>query len=109
MPSNSLTTRGMKTITMYDLYIMATNQTLVRTQIYLTQAQQKRLQLAARGAAVTKSELIRHAIDQFLDQQATPSAQGKAQRLSGIAGLWAEREDMADPAAYVRQLRAPRF
>ena len=109
MPSNSLTTRGMKTMTMYDLYIMATNQTLVRTQIYLTQAQQKRLQLAARGAAVTKSELIRHAIDQFLDQQTTPSAEGKAQRLSGIAGLWAEREDMADPAAYVRQLRAPRF
>ena len=82
---------------------------LVRTQIYLTQAQQKRLQLAARGAAVTKSELIRHAIDQFLDQQATPFAEGKAQRLSGIAGLWAKREDMADPAAYVRQLRTPRF
>ena len=109
MPSNSLTTFGMKIVTMYDLYIMATNQTLVRTQIYLTQAQQKRLQLAARGAAVTKSELIRHAIDQFLDQQATPSAEGKARRLSGIAGLWAEREDMADPTAYVRQLRAPRF
>ena len=109
MPSNSFTTRGMKTMTMYDPYIMATNQTLVRTQIYLTQAQQKRLQLAARGAAVTKSELIRHAIDQFLDQPATPSADGKAQRLSGIAGLWAGREDMADPTAYVRQLRAPRF
>ena len=109
MPSNSLTTFGMKIVTMYSLYIMQTSQMLVRTQIYLTQAQQKRLQLAARGAAVTKSELIRHAIDQFLDQQATPSADGKAQRLSGIAGLWAEREDMADPAAYVRQLRAPRF
>ena len=99
----------MKTMMMYDPYIMATNQMLVRTQIYLTQAQQKRLQLAARGAAVTRCELIRHAIDQFLDQQTTPSAEGKARRLSGIAGLWAEREDMADPTAYVRQLRAPRF
>lgn len=94
---------------MYDLYIMLKDQTLIRTQIYLTQVQQKRLQLAARGAAVTKSELIRRAIDQFLDQQAPPSAEGKAQRLSGIAGLWVGREDVADPAAYVRQLRVPRF
>lgn len=94
---------------MYNLYIMASDQKLTRTQIYLTEAQQKRLQLAARGAAVTKSELIRHAIDLFLDQQSTPSAPCKAQRLSGIAGLWAERVEMADPAAYVRRLRVPRF
>lgn len=94
---------------MYNLYIMQTNQTLTRTQIYLTQAQQKRLALASRGAAVTKSELIRRAVDQFLDQQPTASPAIKAQRLSSIAGLWAGREDLADPAAYVRQLRAPRF
>ena len=96
-------------ITMYNLYIMQTNQTLTRTQIYLTQAQQKRLALASRGAAVTKSELIRRAVDQFLDQQPAASPAGKAQRLSNIAGLWSGREDMADPSAYVRQLRAPRF
>lgn len=24
-------------------------------------------------------------------------------------GMWADREDMADPAAYVRKLREPRF
>ncbi len=94
---------------MYNLYIMQTDQTLSRTQIYLTQAQQKRLALASRGAAVTKSELIRRAVDQFLDQQPAASPAGKAQRLGGIAGLWAGREDMADPLAYVRQLRAPRF
>jgi hypothetical protein len=94
---------------MYNLYIMQPDQTLVRTQIYLTQAQQKRLALVARGAPVTKSELIRRAVDQFLDQQPLPNPASKAQRLSSIAGLWAGREDMADPAAYVRQLRAPRF
>lgn len=94
---------------MYNLYIMQTDQTLTRTQIYLTQAQQKRLALASRGAAVTKSELIRRAVDQFLDQQPAASPAGKAQRLGSIAGLWAGREDMADPSAYVRQLRAPRF
>ena len=94
---------------MYSLYIMQTNQNLARTQIYLTEAQQTRLEAASRRAAVTKSELIRRAVDQFLDQQASPSATDKVKRLEGIAGLWAQRDDMADPAAYVRALRAPRF
>ena len=94
---------------MYSLYIMQTTQNLARTQIYLTEAQQTRLEAASRRASVTKSELIRRAVDQFLDQQASPSATDKTQRLQGIAGLWAQRDDMADPAAYVRALRAPRF
>ena len=97
---------------MYSTYIMSSNQspqTLARTQIYLTQAQQKRLALACRGAAVTKSELIRRAVDQFLDQQPSANPAAKAQRLSRIAGLWADRADMADPASYVQALRAPRF
>jgi predicted DNA-binding protein len=94
---------------MYNLYIMHADQTLTRTQIYLTQAQQKRLALVSRNAAVTKSELIRRAVDQFLDQQLAPSPAAKAQRLSSIAGMWTGREDMADPSAYVRSLRAPRF
>lgn len=94
---------------MYSLYIMQTNQNLVRTQIYLTEAQQTRLEAASRRAAVTKSELIRRAVDQFLDQQASSSATDKVKRLEGIAGLWAQRDDMADRAGYVRALRAPRF
>lgn len=97
---------------MYNLYIMQSNltpQTLTRTQIYLTQAQQKRLALACSGAAVTKSELIRRAVDQFLDQQPTATPAAKAARLGHIAGLWAEREDMANPAGYVQALRKPRF
>jgi hypothetical protein len=96
----------------YNLYIMTsgqTSQTLTRTQIYLTQAQQKRLALACLGAAVTKSELVRRAVDQFLDQQPSITPAAKAQRLGSIAGLWAERSDMVDPSAYVRALRAPRF
>ena len=86
-----------------------TSQTLTRTQIYLTEGQQKRLALACRGAAVTKSELIRRAVDQFLDQQPSATPAAKAQRLGNIAGLWADRADMADAAAYVQALRAPRF
>ena len=97
---------------MYNLYIMqsdSTGQTLTRTQIYLTQAQQKRLAMACRDAAVTKSELIRRAVDQFLDQQPGTTPAAKAQRLGKIAGLWAGRDDMADPSGYVQALRAPRF
>lgn len=100
---------GDKRYTMYNLYTMQADQTLTRTQIYLTQAQQKRLALASRSAAVTKSELIRRAIDQFLDQQPAATPAARAQRLSSIAGLWAGRDDMADPSSYVRALRAPRF
>ncbi len=94
---------------MYNLYIMTSTQTLTRTQIYLTQAQQTRLAAACRRSAVTKSELIRQAVDQFLDQQASADPASKAQRVAGLVGLWAERDEMADPGAYVRALRAPRF
>lgn len=96
-------------IEMHNFDIVQPDKNLIRTQIYLTPTQQKRLALASRGAAVTKSELIRRAVDQLLDQQPAASPAGKAQRLSNIAGLWSGREDMADPSAYVRQLRAPRF
>ena len=94
---------------MYNLYIMKSDQTLARTQIYLTQEQQARLGQTCKRTATSKSELIRRAIDQFLDQQGQVSPKDKAQRLQSIAGLWAQRDDMADPAAYVQQLRAPRF
>ena len=94
---------------MYNLYIMQTNQTLARTQIYLTKGQQARLSVACKRAATTKSELIRQAINQFLDQQPADGQEDKAQRLQGLAGMWANRADMADPSAYVKALRAPRF
>ena len=94
---------------MYNLYIMENSQALARTQIYLTQLQHKRLALACRRASLSKSELIRQAVDQFLEQQGADDGAGRAQRLKAVAGLWAQREDMADPGAYVRALRAPRF
>lgn len=94
---------------MYNLYIMRNSKAFERTQIYLTQTQQIGLAAACRRAAVTKSELIRQAVDQLLSQQASPSAADKAHHLEGLAGMWADRSDMADPAAYVGTLRAPRF
>ena len=88
---------------------MQSNQTLARTQIYLTQGQRARLSVACKRSATTKSELIRQAIDQFLDQQPEGSQEEKAQRLQGLAGMWANRTDMDDPGAYLQALRAPRF
>lgn len=94
---------------MYNLYIMQTPDTLARTQIYLTQAQQVGLTAAARRAAVSKSELIRLAIDHFLDQQTNVRSTDKSQRFKSLAGLWADRDDMVDPLAYVQAIRQPRF
>jgi len=96
-------------LSMYNLYIMQSHQILARTQIYLTEAQQKRLSDASRRAPVSKSELIRLAVDQFLDQQLPTNSATRTQRLAELAGLWADREDMADPIGYVRALRRPRF
>lgn len=88
---------------------MQTTPSLARTQIYLTQTQQARLGAASRLTAKTKSELIRQAINQFLDTNTPENGEIKARRVQSIAGLWAGRDDLADPSAYVRRLRAPRF
>jgi metal-responsive CopG/Arc/MetJ family transcriptional regulator len=94
---------------MYNLYIMQTSISLTRTQIYLTQQQQQRLSDVSRQTAVSKSELIRLAVNQFLDQKAAQPAKSNAQKLAGLAGLWADRDEMADPCAYVQSIRQPRF
>ena len=82
---------------------------LTRTQIYLTQHQQTRLAQVSRGSSMTKSALIREAVDRYLDQRTAAKPADKVQQLQGIAGLWATHEDKAKPANYVRKLRQPRF
>ncbi|MBI2727863.1 MAG: ribbon-helix-helix domain-containing protein [Polaromonas sp.] len=88
---------------------MKTDQTLARTQIYLTHVQQKRLENASRRTGGSKSELIRRAVDQFLDSQPANTTGAKVQRLQNIKGLWSDRTNMADPSNYVSMLRKPRF
>jgi metal-responsive CopG/Arc/MetJ family transcriptional regulator len=94
---------------MYNSYIMKTSISLTRTQIYLTQQQQQRLSDVSRQSSVTKSELIRLAVNQFLDQKTAHSPKSRSQKLAGLVGLWTDRVDMADPGAYVQALRQPRF
>jgi hypothetical protein len=88
--------RGLKT--MYDLYIVR------RTQIYLEESQDGRLAGRAAAAGVSKSTLIRTAIDEYLqkdDDEATrlESFRAAVHRASGVA------PDLRPGAEYVQALR----
>ncbi len=99
---------------MYNLYIMKTMlqpqpQDLARTQIYLTRQQTASLAFVCRRTSASKSEIIRQAIDRFLSADLGQATASKASQLAAITGLWADRAEMVDPSAYVKQLRASRF
>ena len=69
---------------------------MVRTQIYLTERERDALRSLARARGGKQSELIREAIDSFLEQQGKNHRQAALKRL---AGLWRTREDLPDFAA----------
>lgn len=73
---------------------------MVRTQIYLSPAQQKALRALAAGTGRTQSDLIREAIDRFVGQRGTS---GRASVLRRTAGLWKGRSDLPDFAALRRE------
>ncbi|QTD45322.1 CopG family transcriptional regulator [Ottowia testudinis] len=96
---------------MYIQYIMkpvlspAHTEAAVRTQIYLSASQQRRLDQLARRSAQSKSSLIRAAIDRMLEaeEQAAAGTRARKQRLLGLAGAWANKP--ADELLDVRALR----
>jgi len=94
---------------MYNSYIMKSSIALTRTQIYITQKQQQQLSEVSRRTSISKSELIRLAVNRFLEQSAPVLPESTEQKLAGFAGMWADRTDMVDPAAYIQALRKPRF
>ena len=66
---------------------------MVRTQIYLTENQRDELSVIAKTIGKKQSELIREAVDQFIDQA------GVGHReliLREAAGLWKNRKDLPD-------------
>jgi hypothetical protein len=74
---------------------------MVRTQIDLTDQERKHLGLMARRTGQTQSELIRAAIDRFVQR-----AQGD-DRLAWLRegrGLWKGRKDLPDVAGFRREL-----
>jgi hypothetical protein len=64
---------------------------MVRTQIYLTERQRNELAAIAKTVGKKQSELIREAVDRFIDQS------GDSQRkaiLQETAGIWKDRKDL---------------
>jgi predicted DNA-binding protein len=89
---------GCRILGMYDLYIMR------RTQIYLDEEQDRRLAEHALATGRTKSDLIREAVDRFLDTPLTEEEElarfrAAADAAFGIAPY------LEDGATYVRKLR----
>jgi len=85
-------------VAMYDTYIMK------RTQIYLEADQDRRLAARASGNGVTKSTLIREAIETYL---ATPDhADQLAQFRAAIEAVADAPAQLPDGASYVETIRS---
>jgi len=73
-----------------------------RTQLYLDEGIWKTLQIEARQAGTSISELVRQAVQERYG--ISPAARRIA--MQGIVGIWKDRKDIpADTEKYVRQLR----
>ena len=66
---------------------------MVRTQIYLTERQRDELATMAKSAGKKQSELIREAIDRFID---TSGSRHRELVLREAAGMWKDRTDLPD-------------
>jgi hypothetical protein len=66
---------------------------MVRTQIYLTEQERSGLERAAIHTGKKQAELIREAVDRFLEQI---SSEWRTHVLKEAAGLWRDRDDLPD-------------
>jgi len=74
---------------------------MIRTQIYITEQQKGQLNALSERSGLKQSELIREALDLFLEQE---SRGRREQILRKTAGIWKERTDLPD----FKDLRANR-
>ena len=74
---------------------------MVRTQIYLTEAERAALKAIARQTGQKQSELIRQAIDRLIE--GFQPGERRA-RLQMARGMWRERDDLPDFKSLRREL-----
>lgn len=84
---------------MYDTYIMK------RTQIYLAADQDAKLARRAAATGVTKSDLIRQAVDAFLEAPGDDAAR-LARFLAALEETAGAAKSLPDGRTYVERLRA---
>lgn len=66
---------------------------MIRTQVYLTQEEKLGIEELAERTGKSQSELIRLAIDRYLERV---SDEARNKRMQEAFGLWREREDLPD-------------
>jgi predicted DNA-binding protein len=85
---------------MYDTYIVK------RTQIYLEDSQDERLALRAAAEGVTKSTLIRRAVDEYLNDAAEADDLRLARFRAAVDAVAGAAPELPSGSLYVERLRA---
>ena len=66
---------------------------MVRTQIYLTERQRDEIATIAKQRSKRQSEVIREAVDRFIEQW---SRRGRERIVREAAGIWRDRSDIPE-------------
>ena len=72
-----------------------------RTQLYIDDDLWGTLRIRSRQAGTSVSNLVRQAVR----EKYSTGLAGRQQAMKAFAGIWKDRADLADSAAYVRALR----
>ncbi len=67
---------------------------MLRTQVYLTEAQDRALKRLARTTGRSQSQLIRDAVDRLIETRSPPPAADWKEAFHRARGMWADRADL---------------